>query len=163
MIAPRNESANLLDPTGLHILRLLAENARLSHAELGRQVSLSAPAVAERIRRMEEAGIIAGYHAAINLEALGYPISVFIQVTAGHRQSCDSISAWALIQPGVIACYHLTGEKDVMIHAAFATVRDLERMSEQLCEFGNATTSLILSRKTSDQPLPPLLNRVGQP
>ena len=73
----------LLDRTGLQILRALQENARLSFSELGRRVALSSPAVAERVRKMEEMGIISGYHARVEPEKVGLPILAFILLKTG--------------------------------------------------------------------------------
>ena len=70
----------LLDETGWHILQALQENARLSFSELGQRVGLSSPAVAERVRRMEDAGIIKGYHAEIDTAKVGYPITAIIRI-----------------------------------------------------------------------------------
>src|SRR5450759_4146377 len=76
------DSENVLDGAGWQILRILQENARISYTELGRQVGLSAPAVAERERKLEEAGIISGYHASINPARVGYPVLAIIRIGA---------------------------------------------------------------------------------
>ncbi len=70
------EIERLLDETGWHLLEALQENARLSFSELGQRVGLSSPAVAERVRRMEDAGIITGYRAEVNTAKIGYPNSL---------------------------------------------------------------------------------------
>src|SRR5690606_42076999 len=80
------EQVRLLDAVGRRILEELQRDARLSYAELGRRVHLSTPAVAERVRRMEEAGIITGYHAAVNPAALGLPIRAILRVRARPRR-----------------------------------------------------------------------------
>ena len=76
------ENERLLDNTGWRILDELQENARLTFNELGRRVNLSAPAAAERVRRMEEAGIITGYRAEVNPEKVGFPLGAFLRVEA---------------------------------------------------------------------------------
>ena len=81
------DSKRLLDEVGLRILRELQQDARLSHSELGRRVGLSQPAVAERIQRMEEAGIIRGYHVDLDLEKIGLPITAFIRVASSDVKS----------------------------------------------------------------------------
>src|SRR5512135_1701093 len=75
-----NDSEDSLDPTDWNLLRLLQENARLTFSELGRQVGLTAPAVAERVRKMEDSGIIVGYHAEINPTRVGYPVLAIIRI-----------------------------------------------------------------------------------
>src|SRR5947199_4292172 len=79
------ENERLLDETGWHILEALQQNARLSFSELGQRVGLSSPAVAERVRKMEDAGIITGYHAEVNLAKLGFPVMAIIRMTSLAR------------------------------------------------------------------------------
>jgi Lrp/AsnC family transcriptional regulator, leucine-responsive regulatory protein len=133
-----------LDETSWAILQALQENARISYAELGKQVGLTAPAVAERVRKMEDAGIISGYHAAINLPALGLPISVVIQLRVNHGRLKD---VYALIgkMPEVTTCYNLTGNDCSMIVASVASIDHLEKLLEVLTTYGQTTTSIILS------------------
>lgn len=75
------DSANNIDRTNWQLLQALQEDARLSYAELGRRVGLSPPAAAERVRKMEEAGIITGYRVEINAEKIGLPITALIALT----------------------------------------------------------------------------------
>ena len=133
-----------LDDTSWAILEALQENARISFAELGKRAGLTAPAVAERVRKMEDAGIISGYHAAVNLSALGLPISVVIQLRMNHGRSKEVID---LIRdlPEVTTCYNLTGNDCFMIVASVASVEHLERLLEMLTVYGQTTTSIILS------------------
>ena len=74
------EIVKLLDETGWRLLVELQENGRLSYKELGQRVGLSLPSVAERVRKMEEAGIITGYHAQINLTRVGFPVLSIIRL-----------------------------------------------------------------------------------
>jgi DNA-binding Lrp family transcriptional regulator len=83
------ENERLLDNTGWRILEELQGNARLTHKELGRRVNLSAPAAAERVRRMEEAWIITGYRAQIDPETVGLPLTAFVRIEvpgANHKK-----------------------------------------------------------------------------
>jgi Lrp/AsnC family leucine-responsive transcriptional regulator len=133
-----------LDETSWAILEALQENARISYAELGKRVGLTSPAVAERVRKMEDAGIIDGYHAAVNLQCLGLPISVVIQLRMNNGRSKEVV---ALVRdmPEVTDCYHLTGNDCFMIVASVATIIHLEKMLEALTAFGQTTTSIVLS------------------
>lgn len=133
-----------LDDTSWSILRLLQENARLSYTELGKQVGLTAPAVAERVRKLEDASIISGYHAEVNLAALGLPISVVIQLRINHGSAKDLV-ARVREMPEVTTCYNITGNDCYMVVAALASVDHLERILERLGAYGQTTTSLILS------------------
>src|SRR5574341_701792 len=81
------EALRLLDKTNREILYLLQEDARMPLAEIGRRVGLSAPSVAERVRRMEEAGIIEGYHARLNLDKAGLPITAYIEITSNDGRT----------------------------------------------------------------------------
>ncbi len=78
-----------IDSTDWKILEELQEDARLTYSELGRRVQLSQPAVSERVRRLEEAGIIEGYHATVNRELLGRPITAFMRMRVIHPQECQ--------------------------------------------------------------------------
>jgi Lrp/AsnC family leucine-responsive transcriptional regulator len=138
------DSEKLLDDVGRRILFLLQENARLSFSEIGRRVGLTAPAVAERVRRMEEVGIIAGYHAIVNPEKAGRAVTVFIRVTADNGR-CAPIEAFALRQPHITECYCLAGETDILIKASFESLGELQTMVDQLMDFGSVKTSVILA------------------
>lgn len=141
-----------LDDISLRILEELRRHARTSFTEIGRRIGLTAPAVAERVHRMEEAGIITGYHAAVDPRRLGLPITVFIQIVSKNGQ-CTPISEYALRQPGVIECCHITGEKDVLIKAALESLEAVEALVSRLTQFGNVTTSIVLSSWTNDAPV----------
>jgi len=133
-----------LDETSWAILRALQQNARISYDELGKQVGLTSPAVAERVRKLEDAGIISGYHAAINLPALGFPISVVIQLRIEHGRSKEVI-ALVCEMPEVTTCYNLTGNDCFMVVAAVSSIEHLEKLLNVLTTFGQTTTSIVLS------------------
>jgi Lrp/AsnC family leucine-responsive transcriptional regulator len=132
------------DDINRQILYLIQEDARMPYAEIGRRVGLTAPSVAERIHRMEEIGIISGYHAAINLEKVGLPVTVYIQVTSGNGR-CDLIERFADQNPAVSECYCITGDRDILIKASFGSLGDLEQMVQQLLRYGRVSTSVVLS------------------
>src|SRR5260370_41934674 len=83
------EIGKMLDETGWLLLQELQQNARLSYSELGQRVGLSAPAVADRIHKLEEAGIITGYRAEVNVSKLGLPITAIIRLASMPGQSCS--------------------------------------------------------------------------
>lgn len=143
-----------LDETNKRILQELQADARISYSEIGRRVGLTAPAVAERVRRMEDAGIITAYHTMINPEKLGYPITVFIQILSS-RGDCTPISDYLREFPYVEECYHVTGERDVLLKASFPSVEQLEALVEELTRYGNVSTSLVLSTRFK-RSVPPL-------
>ena len=143
-MSANHATARLLDDTNRQILSLLQEDARLSYSEIGRRVGLTAPAVAERVRRLEEAGIITGYHAAVDPAALGYPVTVYIHVTANDGR-CDAIRDYATDQPSVTECYCVTGGNDILIKGSFESVQALESIVRSLTRYGSVSTSLVLS------------------
>lgn len=134
----------LLDKPGREILHALQENARVSWSALGRRVGLSAPAVAERVRRMEDAGLVTGYRASVNLEKLGFPVSAIIRVSAPEER-CPPLKALIKSLPEVLACHHVTGSDAYVLTVAAASVKHLESLIERLGRYGTPTTSVILS------------------
>jgi Lrp/AsnC family leucine-responsive transcriptional regulator len=140
---PRN---GLIDRTSWKILEALQENARLSFAELGRRVGLSTPAIAERVRRMEETGIIKGYHAVLDPAALGLPMLVFIRLTvASGENPLVRVVAAAKQLPEVIECHRVTGADSFILKVRVCSVTHLESFINHLTPLGATTTSTVLS------------------
>lgn len=148
------DQGRLLDEIGLRILDELQRDARLSYAELGRRVHLSTPAVAERVRRMEEAGIITGYHAAVNPAALGLPIRAVIRVRASMR-SYEQVRNAVIDFPEVVEAHHLTGADDLLLTVLVCSVDHLESVLDRLRPFGDHVTSLVLSSPVERRPITP--------
>ncbi len=148
------QGEKLFDAKGKMILRALQQDARISFSELGRQVGLSSPAVAERVKRLEEAGIIQGYRAIINQESLGYPITAYIRIstTADKLIEADKMSKEI---PEVLECHHVTGSDVMIIKVAVSSIRHLEEFISQLSRFGQTTTSIILSSPVTSRILEP--------
>lgn len=134
----------LLDDVGWQILQALQEDARLSFAELGRRVGLSLPAVAERVRRLEEAGIITGYHAHVNLSKVNLPIVAFIRINVPGERYPQVISL-ARDLPEVLECYHLSGTDSFIMRVVAASIPHLEALITRLSTYGPTTTSIVLS------------------
>src|SRR5258708_7936156 len=115
-------SETLLDDLNWQLLVELQENARVSYSELGRRLGLTSPAVAERMRRLEEGGVIAGYHAQVDLAKLGEPISAFVRLR--DRQHGASTSLVRQI-PQVLEAHRVTGEDYLILRVAVRSVEDL--------------------------------------
>lgn len=139
------ETEKLLDIAGLHILEALQEDARLSYTELGQRVGLSAPAVAERVRRLEDAGIITGYHAEINRSKLGFPITAIIRMSTFPGDRCTRFTASVQDIPEIIECSRVTGSDSLIMKVMASSVEHLEKLIDHLSEQGNITTSMVLS------------------
>jgi Lrp/AsnC family leucine-responsive transcriptional regulator len=140
-----------LDPMDLKLLSALQMDARLSYRALGRQVGLSQPAVADRIRRLEEAGVIAGYRARIDRGRAGLAVTAFLRVTcAGDR--FQAVHRLARDLPAVLECHHVSGEACFMIKIADTTLAGLERTIERFREHGETVSSIVLSSIVEDKP-----------
>jgi len=135
-----------LDPIAWKILEALQHNARLSFAELGRNIGLSTPAVAERVRRLEEAGVITGYHAAVDMAKLGVPIRVLVRLTihGGDLQVQRTVAAMKdLVE--ISRCHRITGAESFVIEANVVSIRHLEALIDRLSTLGATSTSTVLS------------------
>ncbi len=127
--------------------RLLAElqiDARLSLAELGRRVGLTSPSVADRLQRLETAGVIQGYHARINPRALGLALSVIIRVRPAPGQ-LKNVAEAAAGKPEIVECHRITGEDCYLIKANVRDVDHLEELIDQFAPLGQSTTSIMQS------------------
>lgn len=138
------DSSTLLDSYGRKILHELQLNARLSLAELGRRIELSPTATAERLKQMEEIGILRGYTIEIDREALGLEVMAFI------RMSCSGQNYYRLLEyvqtlEEVRECHHLTGGDDFLLKVTTTSMADMEALIEALLPYGNPVTSLVLS------------------
>ena len=135
-----------LDAIAWKILENLQNNARISFAELGRKVGLSTPAVAERVRRLEEAGVVTGYHASVDLAKLGVPIHVLIRLTipGGELQISRTVAAIKELQE-ISRCHRITGDESFVIEAHLVSVHHLETVIDKLSAFGATATSTVLS------------------
>ena len=143
----------LLDKIGREIVRELVKNARMSFSELGRVVGLSTPAVTERVRKLEEAGIITGYHAAVNGDLLGEKVIAFIQLDA-PADCYDRIKERARQLSQVLECHHISGEGAFILKIMVASVTDLETLVAKFSPFGRTKTTIVLSSLNERTPLP---------
>jgi Lrp/AsnC family leucine-responsive transcriptional regulator len=135
---------SVLDKTGWQILEELQQNGRLSFAELGRRVGLTLPAVAERVRKMEDAGIITGFRAEVNPATIGLPIAAFIRISVVGDVFARVAQA-VLYMPEVLECHRGTGADSFTLKVAVESVQHLERLIDKLTPFGTTSTSVVLS------------------
>ena len=134
----------VLDDTNWRILAFLQEDARLSFAEIGRRVNMSSPAVAERVQRLEKAGIIEGYRVKVNYAKLGFPVRAAIHVaTLGHDDVASALQVMNAI-PEILECHRLTGSDCYLITVAVVDMARLEQVIQQLEKLGRTITSMIL-------------------
>jgi Lrp/AsnC family leucine-responsive transcriptional regulator len=139
---PRNRLS--LDATDRRIIGELVADARVSFAELGRRVSLSPPAVAERVRGLEEAGVITGYHAEIDPRAVGYQLTALVRVKPAPGQ-LPRIPEVAAEMPQVGECHRITGEDCFYLTLHLRSIDELAGLLDRFLVFGATTTSIINS------------------
>jgi Lrp/AsnC family leucine-responsive transcriptional regulator len=133
-----------LDDTNRRLLAELQADARLSLAELGRRVGLSSPAVAERIGRLEQAGVITGYRATIDPRALGFALTAIIRIRPAPGQ-LRTVADAARETPEVIECHRMTGEDCYLMKALLRDVLHLEEVIDRFAALGQTTTSIMQS------------------
>jgi Lrp/AsnC family transcriptional regulator, leucine-responsive regulatory protein len=136
--------SSALDETGWQILEQLQEDGRMSFAELGRRVGLTLPAVAERVRRMEDAGVITGFRAEVNAAKIGLPIAAFIRISIVGDVFARVATA-VREMPEVLECHRGTGADSFTLKVAVESVQHLERLIDKLTPFGTTSTSIVLS------------------
>ena len=135
-----------LDAVSWKILEALQLNARKSFAEIGRQIGLSTPAVAERVHRLEEAGVITGYHVALDVAKLGVPIRVMVRLTIPGGDVHVSRSVAAIKEMNEISrCHRVTGDESFVIEANVVSIRHMEALIDRLSALGATSTSTVLS------------------
>jgi Lrp/AsnC family transcriptional regulator, leucine-responsive regulatory protein len=140
--ARRSFDVPSLDATDRKIIGELLANGRVSFAELGRRVSLSSPAVTERIQRLERAGLITGYRAEIDPRLLGFSMTAIVRVKPAAGQ-LQRIPALALEIPEVGECHRITGEDCFYLKIHLRSLDELSDILDRFLTYGETTTSLI--------------------
>ncbi|HST05322.1 MAG TPA: Lrp/AsnC family transcriptional regulator [Chloroflexia bacterium] len=142
-----------LDEVNLRILAELRREPRLTMAALGRRIGMSSPAVTERVRRLEEVGVIAGYRLDINPASLGLPIAVYVRVRPipGQVQRVAELAAQI---PEVVECHRVTGEDCFIMKVHIPAMQQLDRLLDRFLTYGSTTTSIIQSSPVPLRSLP---------
>jgi Lrp/AsnC family leucine-responsive transcriptional regulator len=133
-----------LDETSWKLLALLQEDARLSFTELGRRVNLSTPAVTERVRKLEEAGIIRAYRAEVDPAQVGRPIMAFVQYTVPKRDEGHAVELIKSL-PEVVECHHVAGNVSMILKVHVPSVQRMEQIVQLIGKFGETQTMFVLS------------------
>ena len=144
---------SMFDRTNRRIVEELQADARLSMAELGRRVNLSPPAVAAHVQRLERAGVVTGYHAAVDPKALGYSVAAVVRVAPAVRE-LERIRQVARETPEVVECHRITGEDCFFLKLHLRAIDDLEGVLDRFTPYGRTTTSIIHSSPVDRRPLP---------
>jgi Lrp/AsnC family leucine-responsive transcriptional regulator len=134
------------------ILMELQQNARVTFAEIGRHIALSTPAVIERVRRLEESGVIEGYHALINPAKVGFNVRALVKISiAGDQLTRFGVRAQKV--PEVLECHRVTGSESFILQIAATDVAHMERIIDQLMPYVATNTSIILGSPVSWSPI----------
>lgn len=141
-----------LDDLDWRILDELQSDGRLSYKELGRRVNLSSPAVAERVRRLEESGVITGYHAQVNPQRAGYPIAAFVEMRCALT-SCLLKTSAAEDFPEVVEIHKLSGDHCSMLKIRAASLEHFEGLLERLGKHGEGRSTVVLSTQYDGRPV----------
>jgi Lrp/AsnC family leucine-responsive transcriptional regulator len=134
----------LLDTIGKKIVAALQKNARISFSDLGRKVGLSTPAATERVRKLEDAGVISGYHAAVDAAKVGFPVTAFIHLTTPVQQYAKVIAVMEQLNE-IRECHHISGEESFIIKTLAPSVKHLESLVQKLSLYGRTRTAIVLS------------------
>lgn len=143
-----------IDAVNVRVLQELQRDPRLTMSELGRRVGMSSPAVTERVRRLEEAGVIQGYRLDLNPAALGLPIAAYIRIRPNSGQ-LPRIAELAQQIPEVVECYRVTGEDCFVLKVHIPAIDQLDRLLDSFLLYGSTTTTIIQSSPVPLRP-PPL-------
>lgn len=134
----------MVDEIDWKILRELQINARITFAELGRRVGLTTPAVIERVRKLEDSGVITGYRAEIDAAKIGFPITAFIRMSITGVDYSHIIEV-AEKSKEVLECHRGTGGDSFILKVAVGDVEHLQKLIDKLTPYGITTTSIVLS------------------
>jgi len=143
-----------VDSVDRRLLDALRANARATYAELARLVNLSAPAVHERVAKLEAAGVITGYHAAVAVESLGFAINALIGIFVNDRADTDDLAKSLAALPAVEHCWFVAGEETFVVKVRVPDVAGLERAIRTLNAINGVArtrTTVVLSTKFEDR------------
>jgi Lrp/AsnC family transcriptional regulator, leucine-responsive regulatory protein len=133
-----------MDAIDRELLAALQDDARLTYAELGRRVGLSAPALAERVRRLETSGVITGYHASVDLKRAGYGIVAIVRLSS-PLELAPQLERLAVDTPEVLEFHRVTGTEGFVMKVGVTSIEHLDAVVHKFLPYGQTTTSIVLS------------------
>ena len=143
-----------IDETDRNLLQVVQEDARLSFREVARRVGMSTPAVAERIRKLEGAGVISGYTARVERLALGEEVGAFLRLTVSDLDY-RLVTGLCATLDAVIECHHVTGDDSFFIRVSVHSIAELEDVISRFRKIGDVRSSLVLSSPVDGKPVRP--------
>lgn len=147
---------NLLDQIDLKILSILQSSGRSRLADIAEEVDLSAPAVMERVKKLETGGVIKGYQAVVDGKKVGKDITAFIGVSVGNQRDMDKFATRMLQHHDVLECHHVTGDESFILKVKSANTASLERLLGEIRSVDGVTrtvTKVVLSTAKESQAL----------
>jgi Lrp/AsnC family leucine-responsive transcriptional regulator len=147
---------NLIDQIDLKILSILQNNGRTRLADIADEVELSAPAVMERVKKLEASGVIKGYQALVDGKKVGKDVTAFIGVSIGNQRDIDQFATQILCYPDVLECHHVTGDESFILKVKSANTGSLEKLLGQIRSVEGVTrtvTKIVLSTAKESQAL----------
>ena len=144
-----------MDTLNTKILKCLQENARQSNAEIGRKVGISSPAVSERIKKMEDLGIIEGYKAQVSPFELGSQLKAIITLRA-FMGKLKPFLAKVKTFDEVVNCYRITGDENIVMEVVLKNQKHLEAFIDNLIIYGESKTQIVLSRVIKEKEITPI-------
>ena len=146
-------ASELLDSVNRRLLTELHADPRITMSALARRVSMSAPAVTERVQRLERAGVITGYHLDVSPAALGLPVTAFARVRPAAGQ-LSKVAELARSLPQVTECYRITGEDCFLVKVHAPEIEQLEETLDRFLLYGQTVTSIVVSTPVERRALP---------
>ncbi len=151
-----------IDTLDERILSELQSNGRLTMKALAEHVGLSSPAMIERVRRLEERGVLAGYRAIVDPAAIGRPLTAFISINVEGRHYGALLNRLRS-EPSVESCHRITGERAYFVKVHVSSMEELERLIDELSDAGaTCSTSIVLSTQIDCAPVVPPAGTVTQ-
>lgn len=145
----------MLDGLNRKILAALQQRARISFAAIGREIGLTPPAVAERVKRMEDSGVIEGYWTQVSHQKTGYQLKAIITLRAFMGKLKPFLTYVTTLEE-VINCYRITGNENIIMEVVLRDQLHLEEFIDQLIRYGETRTHIILSEVIANAPIRPL-------
>ncbi|GAA0742208.1 MULTISPECIES: Lrp/AsnC family transcriptional regulator [Flavobacteriaceae] len=144
-----------IDRLNWKILKCLQDNARQSNAEIGRQVGITSPAVSERIKKMEDAGIIEDYYTSVSYFEAGYQLKAIITLRA-FMGKLKPFFEKVKTYDEVLNCYRITGNENIVMEVVLKNQKHLETFIDQLIIYGETKTQIVLSQVVKNGAIKPL-------
>jgi Lrp/AsnC family leucine-responsive transcriptional regulator len=138
-----------MDQLDIRLLEILQMDGRISISDLSKKLSLSRPSITERLKRLQEKGIIEGFNARVSPKAIGLDVIVYIQVSEIKIFSYVEFEKWIMGDPDIIECHRLTGSVSYLLKAAVTGMDHLSKLIDRLTPYGNLNTSIVLSSPVS--------------